>query len=145
MGFVELSERKDAVEALDLLNELISSFDTAAKRRGVEPDKVLGAHYLAVCGLTSPRLDHIHCTLNFALETLQILDRFNIKYQTDLSMQIGMHIGDVKVGIVGDEKFKYDLWGEPVNVAIGLYSMARPRPHSGFARGLRAGAGPVPV
>ncbi len=76
IGFVELSERKDAAEAVELLNELISSFDAAARRHGVDPDKVLGAHYLAICGLLSPHLDHIHRTLNFALDMQQLLDRF---------------------------------------------------------------------
>ncbi len=126
IGFVELSEQKDAGDAGDLLNELISAFDIAAKRQGVEPDKILGVHYLALCGLLSPRLDHIHRTLNFALDMLQILDRFNLKYQTDLSMQVGIHTGAVNVGMVGDEKIKYDLWGEPVNGAISLYFIACP-------------------
>ncbi len=41
-------------------------------------------------------------------------------------MQIGIHTGAVKVGLVGDEKFQYDVWGEPVNVAINLHFNARP-------------------
>jgi adenylate cyclase len=36
------------------------------------------------------------------------------------SLRVGIHIGPVVAGIVGQSKFSFDLWGDAVNVAARL-------------------------
>ena len=121
-GFVELSESLPASQTVGLLNDLVRAFDDAAEKHGVEKHKTIGSSYMAVCGLSVPRIDHAKRTIDFAKDMLRILRRFNQEKNTDLKLRIGVNSGSVVAGIVGEDKFIYDLWGDTVNVANRLQS-----------------------
>ncbi len=108
---------------LMLLNDLIIAFDEAAERAGVEKVKSIGSTYMAVCGMSVQRPDHTNRVIEFALQLQRIVDRFNRERGTHLSLQVGINAGLVVGGIVGRDKFIYDLWGDTVNVARGLSSL----------------------
>jgi class 3 adenylate cyclase len=46
-----------------------------------------------------------------------VIEHFNVKHETSLSLTIGIDSGEVMAGIVGRYKFVYDIWGEAVNDA----------------------------
>ena len=121
-GFVELSETLPASTTIGMLNNLVASFDNAAEKHGVEKHKTIGSGYMSVCGLSVPRLDHAKRTIDFAKDMLRIVRRFNQEKNTDLKLRIGVNSGSVIAGIVGKDKFIYDLWGDTVNVASRLQS-----------------------
>jgi class 3 adenylate cyclase len=108
--------------ALDLLKELVAAFDEAAERAGVEKVKTVGSSYLAVCGLSVQRPDHVNRTVEFARSMSQIVRRFNAERGLQLSIDIGVNAGPVVGGIVGTNKFIYDLWGDTVTIARSLSS-----------------------
>ncbi|MEO0928755.1 MAG: adenylate/guanylate cyclase domain-containing protein, partial [Cyanobacteria bacterium J06643_13] len=121
-GFCELSETLPANEMVSFLNVLVLAFDDAAEKHGVEKHKTIGSGYMAVCGLSVPRLDQAKRTVDFAKEMLRIVRRFNRERNLDLKLRIGVNSGSVVAGIVGKDKFVYDLWGDTVNVANHLQS-----------------------
>jgi class 3 adenylate cyclase len=109
--------------AVELFNELVTAFDEAADRLGVEKVKTIGNSYMAVCGLSVVRPDHAYRMVDFAQELLRVVRRFNQEKETQLEIKIGINAGPVVGGIVGRHKFIYDLWGDTVNVARAI----RPR------------------
>lgn len=119
-GFSKLVTTLSAYESLTILNDLVGSFDDLAEQFGLEKVKTIGDNYLAVCGLSVPYLDHDKRALDFAIEMLAILRRFNIDRGYHLSVQIGIHSGDIVAGIVGKSRVVYDIWGETVKLAHGL-------------------------
>ncbi|MFM1801662.1 MAG: hypothetical protein RJA81_1014, partial [Planctomycetota bacterium] len=119
-GFDNFSESLEPVKALALLNRLIVSFDEAGERNGVEKLKSSGASYLAVCGLSIPRFDHSQRAVAFAMEIVKIVRVFNRENGAQLQLQIGIHRGPVTGGIIGRNKFIYDLWGKTINIAKTL-------------------------
>ena len=121
-GFSELSETLPANETVSFLNDLIIAFDDAAEKHGVEKHKTFGSGYMAVCGLSVPRLDQAKRIIDFAKDMLRILRRFNREKNINLQLRIGVNSGSVVAGIVGRDKFIYDLWGDTVNVANHLQS-----------------------
>jgi class 3 adenylate cyclase len=125
-GFTELSAQHEPLEAAALLHEWVDAVDRAAERHGLERHSLIGERCLAVCGLTTPYLDHVNRALDFALEVSDIVQRFNIEHDTTLHLQMGIHAGPVMAGIVGATRFHYDLWGEAVNTASDLQSAAAP-------------------
>jgi class 3 adenylate cyclase len=83
-----------------LFNELITAFDEAAERHGVERLKTSGYTYIAVCGVSEQRLDHSKRIVEFAREMLQILARFdrengmNVTVRMALKRRAGYGRGD---------------------------------------------------
>lgn len=119
-GFSSLVTSLSAYESLAVLNDLVASFDDLAERFGLEKVKTIGDSYLAVCGLAVPYLDHDKRALDFAIEMLGFLRRFNLERGLRLELQIGIHSGDILAGIVGKSRVVYDIWGETVKRACGL-------------------------
>ncbi|WP_299492089.1 adenylate/guanylate cyclase domain-containing protein [Acaryochloris sp. IP29b_bin.137] len=117
IGFTDLAQILPANEIVALLNELVRAFDEAAERFGVEKIKTIGSGYMAVCGLSVPRLDHTKRIMDFGIEITRIVQRFNKSHQTTLQARVGINSGAVVAGIVGRSKFIYDLWGDTVNIA----------------------------
>jgi class 3 adenylate cyclase len=75
---------------------------------------------VAICGLSTPHLDHARRMANFALTLQRIAQRLQTKYSVPLHFTAGMHTGAVTVGIVGQQKYLMELWGETVNSASDL-------------------------
>lgn len=123
-GFSKLVTSLSAYESLAILNDLVASFDDLAERFGLEKVKTIGDNYLAVCGLSVPYLDHDKRALDFAIEMLAIMRRFNLERGFQLGMQIGIHSGDIVAGIVGKSRVVYDIWGDTVKQAHALSQTA---------------------
>ena len=120
-GFQNLSAELAPDQAIVVLNELIGALDDAAERCGVEKLRSTGSNYLAVCGLSVPRIDDEKRTVELALAMLQVVERLSIKHGVRLSLDIGIHTGALAAGVVGSGKFYYDVWGETVTIARAIH------------------------
>ena len=120
-GFQDLSAELAPDQAIVVLNELIGAFDDAAERCGVEKLRSTGSNYLAVCGLSVPRIDDEKRTVELALAMLQVVERLSVKHGVRLSLDIGIHAGALAAGVVGSGKFYYDVWGETVTIARAIH------------------------
>lgn len=119
-GFTKLSDSLSAYEIVSILNDLVTSFDETADRYGMEKIKTIGDSYMAVCGLSVPYLDHDKRAVDFALEMQAIVRRFSQERGFQLSISLGINSGDIVAGIVGRNKFIYDVWGDTINIASAL-------------------------
>jgi class 3 adenylate cyclase len=124
VGFTKMSAQKTAPELVKLLNDIFSRFDKRAELLGLEKIKTIGDAYMAVGGLPIPRTDHAEIVADMAIGMFKDLAEFNVEYQQDIQMRIGMHSGPVVAGVIGFTKFSYDLWGNTVNTASRMESTA---------------------
>ena len=113
-GFNTLCQNIPAEKLVSLLNEIVSEFDDTADRFGVEKIKTISETYIAACGLDTPYLDHSRRAVDFAQEMRIIVKRFNVGHKLNLALAVGISTGPVVAGIVGRNKFIYDVWGETV-------------------------------
>ena len=126
VGFTELTERLGAKEIVRVLGEVFAIFDSHLETCNIEKIKTIGDGYMAAGGLSGESSEHHLQTANFAL---RIRDEFIVwSNQNDLGLQlrIGMHSGLAVAGIVGKQRFCYDIWGDVVNVASRMESTGRP-------------------
>ena len=100
---------------LRLLARLLAQFDQVADKHGLEKIKSIGSTYMAVAGLPGRRSDHAKSAVIAGLEMLKI---------PGLSVRAGVHSGAVVAGVIGRKKFSYDVWGDAVNVASRMQTMA---------------------
>ncbi|MDX2256921.1 MAG: adenylate/guanylate cyclase domain-containing protein [Pseudanabaenaceae cyanobacterium bins.39] len=117
VGFSRLLDTLPPLESINYLSELVTAFDEAADRFGMEKIKTIGDRYLAVCGLSVPYLDHDKRAIDFAIEMQAIVRRFCQEHSFSLELSAGINSGEIISGIVGKTKFVYDIWGETINQA----------------------------
>jgi class 3 adenylate cyclase len=120
VGMEEFSVKAGESKALSALGDLVSAFDEAAERSGIEKVKTIGGSYLAVCGLSVSRPDHARRVIVFSQEMARIIGIFNREHGSDLGIAVGVNSGPVVGGVIGRRKFLYDLWGDTVTIAKKL-------------------------
>jgi class 3 adenylate cyclase len=121
-GFSKLSDSLTAYEIVSILNDIVTIFDETSERYGMEKIKTIGDSYMAVCGLSVPYLDHDKRAIDFGLEMQAIVRRFCQERNLQLNISLGINSGDIVAGIVGRNKFIYDVWGDTINIASALKS-----------------------
>jgi class 3 adenylate cyclase/CheY-like chemotaxis protein len=126
VGFTTLSLHIAPSLVVRLLDEIFSLFDDLAVRHGLEKIKTIGDAYMAVAGLPFPRADHAEAVARMALEMQAAIEKFNQRHRISLQMRIGINTGPVIAGIIGHNKFSYDLWGDTVNTASRMESHGEP-------------------
>jgi class 3 adenylate cyclase len=127
VGFDEISNDLPGDAFVEGVDALVRQFDSAAESFGVERIRTLHNGYLASCGLSVPRLDNVHRTVDFAIELQRIIDRFSSQTGYDLALRAGITSGKVISGLVGRSAVVYDMWGAAVSLAYQMHSGA-PQP-----------------
>jgi adenylate cyclase len=127
--FVDIRDSTARAETLDpaRLSIFISSFRRrvmrAAQDHDAVVDKFVGDGALLVFGLPEPRPDDAARAVRCARQILDLVERWNRKRQFDppVRVGIGLHLGEVYVGVVGDEtRLEFTVLGDTVNVAARL-------------------------
>lgn len=122
VGFTPLSRRLSPTDLIRLLDHLFSRFDAAAELYGMEKITTIGDAYLAVGGLNKT-IDTQDLAKNAARLALAIRDEIDaIIAATDypINVRLGVHIGPVVAGVVGERRPTFDCWGDTVRIAAGL-------------------------
>ena len=116
-GFTKLSSTISATDVVMQLNSIFSLFDGLLIKYSLEKIKTIGDCYMLVGGLPKPDKNHADSVARMALEMLETIKQINTKTDQSLKVRIGISSGPVAAGVIGKEKFIYDLWGDTVNVA----------------------------
>lgn len=122
VGFTKLAARTKPQELVNLLNQLFSAFDRLTRRHGLEKIKTIGDAYMVVGGLPVSRSDHATEIAEMALEMHAETARLGQELGEPLGLRIGIDSGPVVAGVIGEQKFAYDLWGDAVNTASRMES-----------------------
>ena len=125
VGFTEMSRKMDAGQLVRMLNEIFLGFDRAAKRLGLEKIKTIGDAYMVVAGVPEPHADHAQAAAEMAMAMQMHIEALSSRHP-GLHLRIGIHTGAVVAGVIGENKFSYDLWGDNVNIASRMESHGLP-------------------
>ena len=126
VNFTVMSSSLEADEVVALLDNLFSQFDAAARELGVEKIKTIGDAYMAVCGLPRECPDHAERMLQMARRMVMIGREYSRTCGRSVQLRVGLNSGPVVAGVIGQNKFIYDLWGDTVNVASRMESQGLP-------------------
>ena len=122
VGFTPLSARMHPIQLVNLLNEIFSTFDQLAQQHGLEKIKTIGDAYMVAGGLPLKRPDHSEAVAAMALDMQKAVRRFQADKGESFQIRIGINTGPVVAGVIGINKFIYDLWGNTVNIASRMES-----------------------
>jgi PAS domain S-box-containing protein len=126
VGFTQIATSVSATTLVNLLNQIFSVFDRLSLKYGLEKIKTIGDAYMVVGGLPNRSSNHPQAVASMALEMQNAITAFNKRNNLDLSIRIGIHTGSVVAGVIGLQKFSYDLWGNTVNIASRMESHGLP-------------------
>jgi adenylate cyclase len=121
VGFTPMSETMRPEELIRVLDEVFILFDRLVAEHGLEKIKTIGDAYMVASGLLGEGSGHAEELANMALEMQAAIAR-----RPPLEVRIGMDIGPVVAGVIGHQKFIYDLWGDTVNTAGRMESHGMP-------------------
>jgi class 3 adenylate cyclase len=124
IGFSALAKTISPGHLIDLLNAFFSLADRCAARCGVEKVKTIGDAYLAISGGNAPARNSAEAAVAFANAVIDGLPEVNAACGIEIELRIGIHSGPVVGGVIGATRMAYDYWGETMNIASRIESVA---------------------
>lgn len=123
VGFTLSTEKLAAEDLVRLLHDYFTAFDHINARYGLEKLKTIGDSYLTVGGMPVRTPSHPVDAVMAAFEMVQaVVDRSRAAGGVPWKVRVGIHTGPVVAGVVGIQKFAFDVWGETVNHASRMES-----------------------
>ena len=119
-GFTEISSGMHPQELVTELNDIFKNFDAIIEKHGLEKLKTMGDSYMIAGGLPMESYDHAFKVVNAAIVMQEYLTNRNKESKYKWEMRAGIHSGEVVAGVVGKNKFTYDVWGNTVNIASAM-------------------------
>jgi class 3 adenylate cyclase len=112
---------------IDRLDTYFSEFDRIAEVHGLEKIKTIGDSYMAAAGVPERHVDPIRAICDAALEMRDASDRLSATFGAEgWKIRIGVHAGPLIAGVIGRQKFSYDVWGSTVNLASRMETGSEP-------------------
>lgn len=126
VGFTKASEKLAVEDLVHVLHDFFTSFDQVIQKYGLEKLKTIGDSYMCAGGIPTKNSSHPVDTVLAAFEILEVIARSNQRSRSPWGIRIGIHTGPVAAGVVGINKFAFDVWGDTVNFAARVQATSQP-------------------
>jgi len=129
-GFTKIAEKLTPQELVEELNQCFLEFDKIIDKHNLEKIKTIGDAYMCAGGIPVANDTNPIDIVKAGLEIKEYME--NLKKEREArgedywELRIGIHTGSVIAGVVGKNKFAYDIWGDAVNTASRMESSGIP-------------------
>jgi class 3 adenylate cyclase len=129
-GFTKIAEKLSPQELVEELNNCFLEFDRIIDKHNLEKIKTIGDAYMCAGGIPVANTTNPVDVVEAALEIKAFMDKLKATREARgedfWELRIGIHTGPVIAGVVGKNKFAYDIWGDAVNTASRMESSGIP-------------------
>lgn len=128
-NFTNIAEKLSPEELVSQLDYYFKGFDAIIKKYNIEKIKTIGDAYMCAAGLSGKKSDAT-AMVKAAYEMKDFMKTAQYEKEANslpfFEARIGIHTGPVVAGVVGDDKFAYDIWGDTVNIAARMEQNCEP-------------------
>jgi adenylate cyclase len=121
-NFTAYCDKHEPEEVVSRLDALFVIFERIAAKHGLEKIKTIGDGFMAAAGLLHKVDDPVGTAVRCGLEMTSTLIDAHLGWE----VRVGVHAGPVVAGVVGQERYQFDIWGDTVNVAARMVGMSAP-------------------
>ena len=129
-GFTSIAEKLTPEQLVEELNHCFLEFDLIIDKHNLEKIKTIGDSYMCAGGIPVANTTNPIDVVRAGLEIQEYMNRLKSERyangQDCWELRVGIHTGKVIAGVVGKNKFAYDIWGDAVNVASRMESSGAP-------------------
>jgi adenylate cyclase len=122
-SFTRIAETLSPASLVSMLDYYFRGFDEIVADLGLEKIKTIGDAYMVAGGL-HPGAGNAETVVEAANRMLLFTHTSRPdmvgKYGSSFEFRVGIHTGSVISGVVGRDKYAYDIWGDAVNVAARM-------------------------
>ena len=118
-NFTAYCDQHEPEEVVARLDALFVIFERVTAKHGLEKIKTIGDGFMAAAGLLHKIDDPIGSAVRCGLEMASTLIDAHLGWE----VRVGVHAGPVVAGVVGQERYQFDIWGDTVNVAARMVGM----------------------
>jgi adenylate cyclase len=122
VGFTSWCGPRAPEQVVETLHRLFMDFERIAREHEVDKLKTLGDGFMGGVGLLTPHPDPMMAAVRCCLAFAQAV----VRHEPEWRIRAGAHIGPVVAGIVGGERYQFDVWGDTVNLAARLAGAGAP-------------------
>lgn len=126
VNFTSYAHGQPAKDIVKVLDGMFSRFDRIVNEMGLEKIKTIGDEYFVASGVPESREDHASAAAELALRLREEVEHFNRDSGESFQLRIGINSGPMVGGIIGEDKFVYDVWGHTVNMGSRMESYGKP-------------------
>lgn len=125
VNFTNISSTLSPTALLNSLNDIFSDIDQLAVQYEIEKIKTIGDAYMAVASISNHNPEHAKHIAEFAIAVIERSKDWNLGGHS-ITVRIGIHVGPVVSGVIGRQRFTFDVWGDTVNIASRLERSSEP-------------------
>ncbi|HIJ61671.1 MAG TPA: response regulator [Rhodospirillaceae bacterium] len=122
VNFTAYCEKHSPEDVVSRLDTLFVKFEQVTRDCGLEKIKTIGDAFMAASGLLEEVADPLDAAIRCGLR----LSSSSIDADVGWTVRVGVHLGPMVSGIVGQERYQFDIWGDTVNVAARMAGKGRP-------------------
>jgi class 3 adenylate cyclase len=129
-GFTRIAEKLTPAALVAELDYCFHAFDKIIDKHKIEKIKTIGDAYMCAGGIPVANTSNPADVVRAGIEIREFMEQLKIEKEARgedyWELRIGIHTGSVIAGVVGKNKFAYDIWGDAVNLASRMESSGIP-------------------
>jgi len=126
VGFTAMADRTEVTEVAHSLDTIFRTFERVCHTHQVRKLKTVGDAFVAVHGIDQATKAQDERLARAALDILRVSKGLTLPDGATLEMRMGLHVGTVVIGVLGDDVPTFDMWGDAVNTASRLEGTGMP-------------------